>query len=260
MFLKGDVYESLVFLRKLTNQHQTRKTQVYKFTGPAFIKMLQATYSGKPCSWFCVAAIVIFALVTFPAARSQSEDGNQDIVTSCSNRTAEKETCCNSTDGLLCSLCEVADGNATCKITCDAVKEANTCAAPPGPVTPSCANKNVSDCCNSTDGLNCSLCQQEAGGDATCQSQCGAGENDKCQNIEPFTTPGPSPTTSNATTTGTTSTTTGTTTPGKSGGSGQSFDGASFVGGIILSLGIVAIIFFGLKFYKARKDQNYHTL
>ena len=80
------------------------------------------------------------------------------------------------------------------------------------------------------------------------------------QNIEPFTTPGPSPTTSNATTTGTTSTTTGTTTPGKSGGSGQSFDGASFVGGIILSLGIVAIIFFGLKFYKARKDQNYHTL
>ncbi|XP_060594728.1 sialomucin core protein 24-like [Ruditapes philippinarum] len=41
---------------------------------------------------------------------------------------------------------------------------------------------------------------------------------------------------------------------------GQHFDGASFIGGIVLCLGIVAIIFFGLKFYRARTERNYHTL
>ena len=41
---------------------------------------------------------------------------------------------------------------------------------------------------------------------------------------------------------------------------GQKFDGASFIGGIILCGGLVALIFFGLKFYKGRKEQNYHTL
>ncbi|KAK3576961.1 hypothetical protein CHS0354_005967 [Potamilus streckersoni] len=43
-------------------------------------------------------------------------------------------------------------------------------------------------------------------------------------------------------------------------GSKQHFDAASFVGGIVLCLGIVAIIFFGCKFYKARTERNYHTL
>lgn len=41
---------------------------------------------------------------------------------------------------------------------------------------------------------------------------------------------------------------------------GQHFDGASFIGGIVLCAGIVAIIFFGLKFYRAKTERNYHTL
>lgn len=41
---------------------------------------------------------------------------------------------------------------------------------------------------------------------------------------------------------------------------GQHFDGASFIGGIVLCAGIVAIAFFGLKFYRARTERNYHTL
>lgn len=40
----------------------------------------------------------------------------------------------------------------------------------------------------------------------------------------------------------------------------QHFDGASFIGGFVLCLGIVAIIFFGLKFYKAKTERNYQTL
>ncbi|XP_063234832.1 integumentary mucin C.1-like [Bacillus rossius redtenbacheri] len=38
------------------------------------------------------------------------------------------------------------------------------------------------------------------------------------------------------------------------------FDGPSFVGGIVLCLGILAIGFVAFKFYKARTERNYHTL
>ncbi|XP_066248680.1 sialomucin core protein 24-like isoform X2 [Euwallacea similis] len=40
----------------------------------------------------------------------------------------------------------------------------------------------------------------------------------------------------------------------------RKFDGPSFVGGIILALGLVAIGFVAFKFYKARTEMNYHTL
>lgn len=48
--------------------------------------------------------------------------------------------------------------------------------------------------------------------------------------------------------------------PSKGGDQGQHFDGASFVGGIVLCAGLVAIAYFGLKFYRSRQDRNYHTL
>ncbi|CAK1555224.1 unnamed protein product [Leptosia nina] len=38
------------------------------------------------------------------------------------------------------------------------------------------------------------------------------------------------------------------------------FDGASFVGGIILTLGLLAIGFMGFKYYKNQTERNYHTL
>ncbi|XP_014677211.1 PREDICTED: porimin-like isoform X1 [Priapulus caudatus] len=41
---------------------------------------------------------------------------------------------------------------------------------------------------------------------------------------------------------------------------GQNFDVASFVGGIVLALGFLAIAFFGYKFYKSRTERNYQTL
>ncbi|XP_057653970.1 porimin-like [Diorhabda carinulata] len=40
----------------------------------------------------------------------------------------------------------------------------------------------------------------------------------------------------------------------------RSFDGPSFIGGIVLALGLVAIGFVAFKFYKARIEVNYHTL
>lgn len=38
------------------------------------------------------------------------------------------------------------------------------------------------------------------------------------------------------------------------------FDGPSFIGGIVLAVGLMAISIVAWKFYKARTDRNYHTL
>lgn len=38
------------------------------------------------------------------------------------------------------------------------------------------------------------------------------------------------------------------------------FDGSSFVGGIILTMCLLAIGFIGFKYYRARTERNYHTL
>ncbi|XP_055490945.1 sialomucin core protein 24 isoform X1 [Leucoraja erinacea] len=83
-----------------------------------------------------------------------------------------------------------------------------------------------------------------------------------------------SPTNSSNTTSGVTvvtltpNTTSLTTTPGTTNGTttapplphrNSTFDAASFIGGIVLVLGLQAVIFFAVKFCKS-KDRNYHTL
>ncbi|XP_026089052.1 sialomucin core protein 24 [Carassius auratus] len=88
-----------------------------------------------------------------------------------------------------------------------------------------------------------------------------------CTEPSPNTTVSPTPTnastivpttadspTQNATVTSTT-TMSPTTSPSKS----STFDAASFIGGIVLVLGLQAVIFFLYKFCKS-KDRNYHTL
>ncbi|KAJ8716771.1 hypothetical protein PYW07_003398 [Mythimna separata] len=40
----------------------------------------------------------------------------------------------------------------------------------------------------------------------------------------------------------------------------RAFDGPSFIGGIILTLGLLAIGFMGFKYYKNQTERNYHTL
>ncbi|XP_027458709.1 sialomucin core protein 24 [Zalophus californianus] len=68
------------------------------------------------------------------------------------------------------------------------------------------------------------------------------------------------PASTTATTTATTSGTTNTTlTPTSHPGRKSTFDAASFIGGIVLVLGVQAVIFFLYKFCKS-KERNYHTL
>ncbi|XP_023506673.2 sialomucin core protein 24 [Equus caballus] len=68
------------------------------------------------------------------------------------------------------------------------------------------------------------------------------------------------PSSSTASTTATTSGTTNTTlTPTPQPARKSTFDAASFIGGIVLVLGVQAVIFFLYKFCKS-KERNYHTL
>ncbi|XP_012608531.1 sialomucin core protein 24 isoform X1 [Microcebus murinus] len=70
------------------------------------------------------------------------------------------------------------------------------------------------------------------------------------------TLPSPSTTSTTVTTSGTTNTTlTPTSQPMRK----STFDAASFIGGIVLVLGVQAVIFFLYKFCKS-KERNYHTL
>lgn len=74
----------------------------------------------------------------------------------------------------------------------------------------------------------------------------------------PTATPNPPTAHSNSSSTSSTVTVTTvspTTTPHKN----STFDAASFIGGIVLVLGLQAVIFFLYKFCKS-KDRNYHTL
>lgn len=79
--------------------------------------------------------------------------------------------------------------------------------------------------------------------------------------------PGPTTTSSEAPTgTPTTSSstpsanTTGPTSPsgGEDCNEGQSFDAASFIGGIVLAIGVMGIVFLGCKFFRAKSEQSYH--
>lgn len=98
-----------------------------------------------------------------------------------------------------------------------------------------------------------------------------------CSNMNctaPTSAPSVSPTTANATINATTaapstavptqnSTVTNTTSasppPSPSPSKSSTFDAASFIGGVVLVLGLQAVIFFLYKFCKS-KDRNYHTL
>ncbi|XP_028997175.1 sialomucin core protein 24 isoform X2 [Betta splendens] len=92
--------------------------------------------------------------------------------------------------------------------------------------------------------------------------------NDTCTNVNctgtNSTTAAPTTSSNTTTTTSPTSTTANTTnttsvSPTPAPHKNSTFDAASFIGGIVLVLGLQAVIFFLYKFCKS-KDRNYHTL
>ncbi|CAK6961876.1 sialomucin core protein 24 [Scomber scombrus] len=122
------------------------------------------------------------------------------------------------------------------------------------------------DKCVTTNGCQWANCTETA---FSCLSSAllanGTCTNASCSDNTNVTTVNPthSGNTSTATTASTASTGTSTTTtpivPTPAHHKNSTFDAASFIGGIVLVLGLQAVIFFLYKFCKS-KDRNYHTL
>ncbi|GIY65074.1 uncharacterized protein CDAR_428741 [Caerostris darwini] len=95
-----------------------------------------------------------------------------------------------------------------------------------------CPNKRDTQCCNTSD------CPDAISNATNCNAL-----------TTKMTTESTSETTSASSTVPTTPT-----------AAGRHFDAPSFIGGIVLALGLLAIIYVSFKFYKARTERNYHTL
>ncbi|XP_006075520.1 sialomucin core protein 24 isoform X1 [Bubalus kerabau] len=186
--------------------------------------------------------------------------------------------------GCLAALCVItAAGNTTVAPnvttasspppTTTTVPVSPTTLPPPPVTTPApdiCGSRN--SCVSCVDG-NATCFWIECKGKSYCSDNSTAGD---CKVVNttgfcsvPTTTPTPTNSTAktttlpSTTTTSTTATTSGTTnttlSPTVQPMRKSTFDAASFIGGIVLVLGVQAVIFFLYKFCKS-KERNYHTL
>ncbi|XP_035207720.1 sialomucin core protein 24-like, partial [Stegodyphus dumicola] len=134
-------------------------------------------------------------------------------------------------------------------------------------ISVTCSNLTCEACFNISNHVFCpestegACCSEDSGEGITCLKK-----EDDCNSTttspEPTTSPKPTteiPVTTNSPTTGTY---TSVPSPFKTtvAPSGRHFDAPSFIGGIVLALGLLAIIYVSFKFYKARTERNYHTL
>ncbi|OWF53174.1 sialomucin core protein 24-like [Mizuhopecten yessoensis] len=198
-------------------------------------------------------------------------------IDSCSLLTDNTTCCGNATCGWYqCKVGDTLTGDGQC--VSNTTSTLTNCTAPntpqdtcvlPGTPTPApidtCTSEKTNDtCCNITGNacmwINCTgteVCMASTASKETCtvkDNLCGGASTPSPIITTPApTTPAPAPTTPAPTTPAPAPT------PASNTGM-QHFDGASFVGGIILAVGVIAIAFFGCKFYKARKERNYHTL
>ncbi|XP_030345662.1 sialomucin core protein 24 [Strigops habroptila] len=162
--------------------------------------------------------------------------GNDTSVAGCKWISCEGDT------GICVNETEVASMNESCTVEeqCSFVL----------PSSPAPSSNTTTESSNTT----------TASSNATTASPATTANTTTIANVTSVTTHPPLPTTaiSSATTTpsipGTNATVTPAPSPRKS-----TFDAASFIGGIVLVLGLQAVVFFLYKFCKS-KDRNYHTL
>ncbi|XP_059211895.1 sialomucin core protein 24 isoform X2 [Centropristis striata] len=139
--------------------------------------------------------------------------------------------------------------------------------APVATASDGCSSLSCDSCVTNGDckWVNCTTTPT-----ASCRNETLIGDNETCTDAScnstgNVTTPtiAPSNHTDIPTTVAPTNTSTGTVTPKPvvptAAPHKNTFDAASFIGGIVLVLGLQAVIFFLYKFCKS-KDRNYHTL
>ncbi|XP_007447329.1 PREDICTED: sialomucin core protein 24 isoform X2 [Lipotes vexillifer] len=124
-----------------------------------------------------------------------------------------------------------------------------------------CESRNSCVSCFDANAANTTCFWIECKGKSYCSdnstvSDCKVVNSTEFCTAKTTTPPSPSTASTTATTSGTTNTTlTPTLPPARK----STFDAASFIGGIVLVLGVQAVIFFLYKFCKS-KERNYHTL
>ncbi|XP_030576947.1 sialomucin core protein 24 isoform X2 [Archocentrus centrarchus] len=121
-----------------------------------------------------------------------------------------------------------------------------------------CALQELCEACEGFSECRWANCSTNVG----CHNLTVIGNDTACSNIsctanKTTTTVAPTQHTNSSTTTSAATNTTVTPTPAPH--KNSTFDAASFIGGIVLVLGLQAVIFFLYKFCKS-KDRNYHTL
>ncbi|XP_067402677.1 sialomucin core protein 24 [Emydura macquarii macquarii] len=169
----------------------------------------------------------------------------------------------------LALLCGTAAGEANCADlkTCSECINSTTASAKCKWID--CKDSNVS-CVNTTEFNNCSSISECSSSTSAAATTAAAATTPNATTAATATTANASnatspaaPSTASSTTVLTTVSTPGTThateSPPKPVPHKSTFDAASFIGGIVLVLGLQAVIFFLYKFCKS-KDRNYHTL
>ncbi|NXM74917.1 MUC24 protein, partial [Serilophus lunatus] len=175
----------------------------------------------------------------------------------CGNFTdCESCTVNGTTDLLVCKWIECHDVPAKCVNETEAKKQESECETiKQCSVDPTPSSNTTTPPSNTTQSSNATTAPSSA---TTAASNTTA--HTSIANVTNATTHAPVPTTT---------VTSPTTTPSATGSSAtvtptpasrkSTFDAASFIGGIVLVLGLQAVIFFLYKFCKS-KDRNYHTL
>ncbi|KAG1963981.1 sialomucin core protein 24 [Pimephales promelas] len=135
--------------------------------------------------------------------------------------------------------------------SCDACENVTSCQwmSCTGDVTPKCVNGSL---VNQTNCVNVNCTDQPQTSTVSPNTTMATNATTIITSSTITSTSAP---TTNVTAANSTSTSSPTTSPSKT----STFDAASFIGGIVLVLGLQAVIFFLYKFCKS-KDRNYHTL
>eukprot|EP00914_Ancora_sagittata_P031691 GHVO01064208.1.p1 GENE.GHVO01064208.1~~GHVO01064208.1.p1 ORF type:complete len:210 (+),score=14.53 GHVO01064208.1:102-731(+) len=203
-------------------------------------------------------AITLFIFAGIAVSSAQTPCGETTVATCCDDLTCALAKCTEGEESATCvTKVSLADGDSKCynkanECPADA-PTANTTAAPPTPTADPTANVTNTTGSPATEDPGTAptepteVSTQAAGptGPTEAPSTSDAPTKDPSAPTDP---PG----------TGTTDSPTEPTLNPPACNDGQTFDAASFIGGIVLAIGVMGIVFLGCKFFRAKSEQSYH--
>ncbi|XP_005154841.2 sialomucin core protein 24 isoform X1 [Melopsittacus undulatus] len=237
--------------------------------------------AALPLAALCLACLCGLAAGELQSFRLPSPDagssatvgtcGNISDCSSCTGGAASVPGCkwirCEGDIGICVNETEVASKNQTCTVEVQCSFALSSSPAPSSNATTTAssnatttASPNATTTASSNATTTASSNMTTASSNMTTATPATTAHTTIAANVTSVTAHPPAPTTAitSATTTPSVPGTNATVTPAPSRRK-STFDAASFIGGIVLVLGLQAVVFFLYKFCKS-KDRNYHTL